>query len=140
MDPAPEPMCSGRASSYVYTRTATWATAQMRACFLLRRLLESALAISSGGYLLPPFLFLSSHQQSPHLGCIHSWDSQVFRVTIFHMPSQGRAWQESVPQYIRDRLIMPDTPEAFSFPFLCGPLLPVLGIIPAISLSCTPLF
>lgn len=112
----------------------------MRACFLLWRLLERALAISSGVDLLSPFLFLSSHQQSPHLRYAHSWDAQVCRVTIFHMPSQGRAWQESLPQCIWDRDSCPIPPRLFLFPFLCCPLLPVLGIIPAISLSCTPLF
>lgn len=112
----------------------------MRACFLLWRLLERALAISSGVDLLSPFLFLSSHQQSPHLRYAHSWDSQVCRVTIFHMPSQGRAWQESLPQCIWDRDSCPIPPRLFLFPFLCCPLLPFLGIIPTISLSCTPLF
>lgn len=92
----------------------------MRACFLLWRLLERALTISSGVDLLPPFLFLSSHQQSPHLGYAHSWDSQECSVTIFHMPSQGRAWQESLPPGIWDRLIMPDTSKALPFPFSLG--------------------
>lgn len=59
---------------------------------------------------------------------------------IFHMPSQGRAWQESLPQCIWDRDSCPIPPRLFLFPFLCCPLLPVLGIIPTISLSCTPLF
>lgn len=59
---------------------------------------------------------------------------------IFHMPSQGRAWQESLPQCIWDRDSSPIPPRLFLFPFLCCPLLPVLGIIPTISLSCTPLF
>lgn len=77
-----------------------------------------------------------------HVNKAHTWDVLLlgFSGTKGHclphtFSRQGLAG--SLSQCVWDiSVLMPDTPRAF--PFLCGHLLPVLGITAVISLSCTP--
>lgn len=141
MAPAPEYMCYGQASSCVYRRTATWAPAQRRDCFLLGRLLESSVAVSSGVYhIYSHHLHSCLHANEAHTRYAHSWDSQVGRVTLYHVASWGSAWQSPYLSVFGIDSSCLTLPRLFLSPFLRGHLLPILGRIAAVPRSRAPPF
>lgn len=109
------------------------------------------MAISSRVYPTTAISILAFMSTKPTPGKCSSWqlslapDMQGHRLPQRCCPGD-RAWPESSPQCIWNRLIMysltpvPPPPRLSLLPLLCDHLPHILGITIAVSLSCTPPF